>query len=294
MNVNNFVLFAILVLVFVASYIRGMMLRKKHLGVLVLAEAGDADAIAKIWKWRVEEVLFLKKSDRPRVNKVIKNAQAREAAHVAEVRHEAVLDRIMSYRFEWLNSEVDDARCVHSIHSYLITFINSLPEAEYRMVAVRRFDPACADDLTQEDRQQLWLADAQRRFDSACVRANDEDEKAFTTAQEIRNAVNQYKGFAAVDQLQLPPNWDQLVVYYIEVPATTDFRLMTDYKGLPKGTLSLLAVEAVKNADLVKLLTVMACCNRWKDCRAEVGDVLYADVVREVDRVRSRAGSVFR
>ena len=77
-----------------------------------------------------------------------------------------------------------------------------------------------------------------------------------------------------------PKQWDTLAARYVDIPTIADFLWRADWQD---GEISLMAREAVRRQDLTTAKIVMASCNALPARRTELGDVLWADLIKFVD-----------
>lgn len=85
-----------------------------------------------------------------------------------------------------------------------------------------------------------------------------------------------------------PFRWNDWALGHIEKPVFADFVGQQNYVDLPAGTISLRVATAIREQNALELAITLSYCHKWRDCRKEVGDVLYADATKMYEKLRKQ------
>lgn len=139
------------------------------------------------------------------------------------------------------------------------------------------------------------LAEISREFTGLCELLEDQAREgsieAFRRLKKLLETFTKRNGplqSVGIDRKQWPNDWDQLVARYVDRPYAGDFLRNPEWEV---GQISLEAQEALRTQNITTAKIVMASCNALPARRTEIGDVLWADLVKFVDaeNVRLRA-----
>ncbi len=84
---------------------------------------------------------------------------------------------------------------------------------------------------------------------------------------------------------ETPPNWDELLVRFYENPTVNQFRCQVSPSAYGDAGISTMAAQALRKRNLVVLRYIMVRCATYGGYRAELGDVLYAEIVKMADQL---------